>query len=232
MNLIGRMNSINTAELFSIMATIEVQVENSTTQRKKGNAILRNAFQFSHGTAEDRLKCPIFLIFEGTGERHDVKFLGLAVPGASHLQLDEDLIALWRVSNGVRFQNYRSIFTILDIGKIDGNWIRTIAKNKAIDWTDERIPKPLKAWVNKRSYSPLVTEHLKETRSRENQVPSNSLEKSLVEAIHEYCGEDDFLFEAVALEIWKISVGLPVNADLTKRYRDGGRDAVGTILIG
>lgn len=200
--------------------------------KKKGNEILRNSFQRAHGDNSDRMNCPIFLIFEGTGEGHNVIFKGLAVPGASHLQLDEDLIALWRVSNGVRFQNYRAIFTILDAGEINGDWIREIAKNKKVDWQDARVPEVLQDWVQKRIYTPLVTEKFKEPRTKEMQIPSSILEKELIQAIHDFCGEDDFLFEAIAIRIWEDSVGVKAQSDQTRRYRDGGRDAVGKIFIG
>lgn len=200
--------------------------------KKKGNEILRLSFQKAHGDKEDRMQCPVFLIFEGTGEGHNVRFKGLAVPGATHLLLDEDLIALWRVANGVRFQNYRAIFTILDVGEINGDWVRTIAKNKSIDWFDERIPKALNDWKEKRIYTPLVTEKFKEPRSKEVQIPSTKLEQELIDAIHIYCGDDDFLFESIAVRIWEDSAGLKVESDQTRRYRDGGRDAVGKMFIG
>lgn len=52
------------------------------------------------------------------------------MPGNNLLQADEDLIAIWRVSKGVRFQNYRAVFTILDEGEISGDWIRKTSSPK------------------------------------------------------------------------------------------------------
>ena len=54
----------------------------------------------------------------------------------------------------------------------------------------------------------------------------------MIEAIRRFCSEDDFLFEAIAVEIWRMAVSEPISVDLTRRYQDGGRDAVGFMYLG
>jgi hypothetical protein len=198
----------------------------------KGNRVLNQAFAKLHGDSVSRAESPIFLIFESIGEGHSVRFRGLAVPGNNLLKADEDLIAIWRVSKGVRFQNYRAVFTILDEGEISGDWIRKIAAAKKIDLEDARTPKSLTKWIHKAAYSPLVAEQLKVARTQAEQSPSDEVAKSLIEAIRNHCGKDDYLFEAIAVEIWRMSSNEPMEVDLTRRYRDGGRDAIGRIFIG
>jgi hypothetical protein len=66
---------------------------------------------------------PPILVFSNTGEWRDVRFLGLAVPGTSEQQIAEDLVAIWRTAKGMRFQNYRARFTILDAPLILRTWI-------------------------------------------------------------------------------------------------------------
>jgi hypothetical protein len=198
----------------------------------KGNRVLNQAFAKTHGDTESRTQSPIFLIFESISEGHSVRFRGLAVPGNHLLQADEDLIAIWRVSKGVRFQNYRAVFTILDEGEISGDWIRKIAATKKVDIEDSRTPKTLKRWIEKAAYTPLVAEQLKVARTQSEQTPSGEVSKSLVQTIRDHCGKDDYLFEVIAVEIWRMASNEPMEVDLTRRYRDGGRDAIGRIFIG
>jgi len=200
--------------------------------KKKGNVILQRAFELAHGNVDARATCPIFLIFENAGRGLDVRFRGLAIPGGPNWRTDEDLIAIWRVANGVRFQNYRALFTVLDIGHIDGTWIRDVIRNKVLDYADPRVPAPLQHWVQSGTYKALVAEQIQQARSAAEQSPTDRLAKSLIETIRNHCREDDFLFEAVAVRIWELSVEQPTQVDLTRRYRDGGRDAMGSIAIG
>ena len=200
--------------------------------KKKGNVILQRAFQLAHGDLGQRAECPIFLIFEGTGVGLDVRFRGLAIPGGPNWREDEDLIAIWRVTNGVRFQNYRALFTVLDVGTINGDWIREVIRNKTVDYSDSRAPKVLRDWVKKGTYKPLIAEQIKQARTQDEQTPTDKLAKTLIQTIRSHCKDDDFLFEAIAVRIWEMSIHQPTKIDLTRRYRDGGRDAVGSISIG
>jgi len=199
---------------------------------KKGNRILNQAFEKMHSGESGRALSPIFLIFESIGEGHSVTFRGLAVPGNNLLQQDQDLIAIWRVSKGIRFQNYRAVFTILDEAEVSGDWIREVAATKSFDPAGALVPNSLKRWISKGTYLPLVAEQLKMARSQSEQAPDGTVAQSLIQAIRDHCGDDDFLFEAIAVELWRLSVDQPMEIDLTRRFRDGGRDAVGRLFIG
>ena len=99
---------------------------------RQGNQILRNLFDARHSSISfDHF--PVVLLFGWTGEYRDVKFLGLAVPGAQNLGPDDDLVAVWRTkaSRNLRFQNYKSIFTILDVPVVSRRWINDIKLGKA-----------------------------------------------------------------------------------------------------
>lgn len=82
---------------------------------RRGNKLLRRVFDLAHGSPDDRARTPPILVFANSGEWRDVRFLGLAVPGAASVRPSEDLIAVWKFKEGLRFQNYRAIFTILDV---------------------------------------------------------------------------------------------------------------------
>jgi hypothetical protein len=117
---------------------------------RQGNLILRNLFEETHSRRHSETFPPIFL-FGNTGTYRDVRFLGLAVPGAVGLGSDDDLVAIWRTSEtGERFQNYKATFTVLDVPVISRNWILDIQSGNAIgsahapvawlDWVQNFFP--------------------------------------------------------------------------------------------
>lgn len=197
-----------------------------------GNKVLRRAFELAHGDVQDRVRCPIFLIFQRVSTGHQIRFLGLAVPGAKDLSHNEDLVAVWRVENGVRFQNYKAVFTILDIARLDGEWVRASVRKRGPDLESILAPKALRKWVGNGVYTPLIAPQIKKGRTVREQSPDTEVGKRMIEAIRRFCSEDDFLFEAVAVEIWRMAVSEPISVDLTRRYQDGGRDAIGFMYIG
>lgn len=85
---------------------------------KGGNRLLREAFELAYGDQQSRRKVPPFLIFTKSSSGRDVVFRGVAVPGGLSIPQTEDLVAIWKIKDGHRFQNYRAIFTVLDIAHI------------------------------------------------------------------------------------------------------------------
>ena len=69
---------------------------------RKGNLILKNLFDAAHDPTFSNHFPPIF-VFRNTGIYRDVRFLGLAVPGARTLSYDDDLVALWRAKARTTF---------------------------------------------------------------------------------------------------------------------------------
>ena len=64
-----------------------------------GNLILTHLFDGRHDPAFMN-HFPAILLFGWTGEYRDVRFLGLAVPGAQSLGPNDDLVAIWRTGDG------------------------------------------------------------------------------------------------------------------------------------
>lgn len=200
--------------------------------KKRGNSLLRDAFELAHsGRAEDRKKCPIFFVFEQTGTARDYVFRGMAVPGSEYLTPGEDLIAVWRTIKGQRFQNYRASFSILDESVISGNWLRTSITAREFDLGSPDAPQSLVRWVKTGKVQPLLAEKIG-VRKVEEQLPQHKTHKALIATIYDLCSSDPWLFERVAAEIWKISSPAPASYEITPRYKDGGRDALGAIKLG
>ena len=196
-----------------------------------GNKSLADVFALAHGDLSDRLNCPLILIFETTGEGRNMVFRGLAVPGSMNHSPGEDLVAIWRSVEGERFQNYRAVFTVLDCGTISGDWVREVFQSRRLEIDDPRIPNAFLKWVKTGKVMPLLSPGI-ETRSLSAQLPRTLLEEKLLNTVFDRCKEDPFIFEPVAAEIWRMSTPLAMSFEMTRRYRDGGRDAVGHLDLG
>ena len=123
---------------------------------RQGNLILRNLFDEAHNVRRSLHFPPIFL-FGNTGTYRDVRFLGLAVPGAEGMGSDDDLVAVWRTaSNGTRFQNYKAIFTILDVPYVQRAWINDIKDGTIAD--SLHAPAPWLDWVKGRRFKALKSQ--------------------------------------------------------------------------
>ena len=116
---------------------------------RQGNLILRNLFDEAHNV-QCSSHFPPILLFGNTGTYRDVRFLGLAVPGAEGMGSDDDLVAVWRTSkDGLRFQNYKAIFTVLDIPRVSRAWINDVKRGNILD--SPHVPPAWLDWVRTRS---------------------------------------------------------------------------------
>ncbi|WP_293649634.1 restriction endonuclease [Thiolapillus sp.] len=195
-----------------------------------GNRILPHLFAGRHDPAVTN-RFPVILLFGWTGEYRDVRFLGLAVPGAPSLGPDDDLVAIWRTGGkNERFQNYKAEFTVLDVSVISQDWLTDVCNGDAA--TSMHAPRPWLEWLESRKYQPLAAPHSLETRTREQQMPDNKDGTTILEAVHDRFKENSHGFEACALEIARLMMPDIADAELTRPWRDGGRDAVGEYRIG
>lgn len=198
---------------------------------RQGNSILKNLFDGRHNDSITEHFPPIFL-FSSTGTYRDVRFLGLAVPGAASLGPDEDLVAIWKTNgdSNERFQNYKAIFTVLNVPVVSRTWIQDIQSGNAAK--SLHAPVVWLNWLHSRKYSPLLAPRSIEVRNRMQQQPSTDEEKELIVTIYDLYRANPFAFEKCAAEIAKLMLPQIVTCDLTRPWRDGGRDATGTFHIG
>jgi hypothetical protein len=194
-----------------------------------GNELLRRVFDLAHGSPADRVRVPPIFAFASIKPHRDVRFIGLAVPGAASVKPSEDLVALWKVKQGLRFQNYRALFTILDTGEISRTWV-----NDIIDGTAHSVHAPAawRQWIASGAYRPLAGERTIEHRNKLEQLPSDDGGMRLISEIHRYFGEDPHRFEPCAAAIARLALPDVAQLDVTRPSRDGGRDAVGRVRLG
>jgi hypothetical protein len=197
--------------------------------KRWGNRLLRDAFSAAHLGLESRRRIPPVLVFSNAGQWRDVIFRGLAVPGAEGVSQVEDLVAIWKVKKGQRFQNYRALFTILDLQAVRRTWLNDVQAGNPLS---NNCPDVWRAWVERGIFRPLRAKPSIEIRSREEQLPPGVLGRQMLARIRSHYEDDPFAFESCACRIATLLLGNDTALEPTRRYRDGGRDAVGTFKIG
>ena len=201
---------------------------------KKGNLLLKNIFQWLNEQGDSIKKIPPFLIFEKASEGRDVRFLGLAAPGNINIPPDRDLIAFWRSLGNQRFQNYEAYFTILDVKN------ETISKKWLIALIEDHVnslnlaPKCWQKFIEqgRSGIKPLRASKITMLRKKDEQLPNKLEEIETIQAIRDYYSENPFGFEKCAVAIIRMMDPNFYDFDLTRPWRDGGRDAVGKYRIG
>lgn len=195
-----------------------------------GNLILSHLFTGRHNTSVTR-HFPAILLFGWTGEYRDVRFLGLAVPGSADLGPDDDLVAIWRTAaNDERFQNYRAMFTVLDVNRISRKWLTDIQQGKGAE--SPHAPKIWLDWLHHRHYKPLAAPHSIEIRTRDQQILADKEGAAILQLVYSTFKENPHAFEACAVELARLMMPAIHDVDLTRPWRDGGRDAIGLYRIG
>lgn len=195
----------------------------------RGNRLLQEIFSYSHGSREERMKVPPVFIFTKAIKGRDVMFRGLAVPGGNTLTQTEDLMAIWKSKNGVRFQNYRAIFTMLNEPVIKRAWLNDLRAGSVLS---PSCPKGFRLWVDSRSYAPLFSTKTVQHRKPKEQQPQTSEEQKIISKIYSRFKSNPHQFEKCAASIVRMMDANVMKLDLTRPWLDGGRDALGEYRIG
>jgi hypothetical protein len=194
-----------------------------------GNELLRRVFDLAHGVPTERARVPPIFAFRSMKPNRDVRFLGLAVPGATSLRPSEDLVALWKVKQGRRFQNYRATFTILDTGEISRVWLEDVIEGRT---DSEHVPAAWRQWIRTGTYRPLASQRTIEYRNKIEQLPSDHEGRRLISVLCSYFADDPHRFERCAASIARLALPDVAQLDVTRPSRDGGRDAIGAVRLG
>jgi len=196
---------------------------------RNGNRLLRSMFNAIHATPSRRVEVAPLLVFGNAGPFRDMTYLGLAVPGTPVLTAMEDLVAVWKIADGQRFQNYRASLTILDIPRVSHDWLGDI---KLGDPLSRNCPAEYRHWIESGVYVPLKAEKATEHRSKNEQIPETRESLAILRTIHGHFKDSPVSFEACAASIVRLMDKNFFSFDLTRPSRDGGRDAIGLYRIG
>lgn len=195
---------------------------------RAGNLLLRDMFAAARGGQEARRGVPPILLFQKAGSGRDVLFRGLLAPGSPRLDADEELVAVWRTTADMRFQNYRAHFTVLKTPVVSRAWLNEVLSG---DPLGPNCPPEWSAWVKGRIYQALEAPRTVVVRSRADQLPSGR-DRWVLQQIHAHFAPAPDRFEHMAADLW-IAMEPRVRAvDVTRPSKDGGRDAVGQLGLG
>jgi hypothetical protein len=199
---------------------------------RSGNMLLRDAFAASHGSSSARAeRVPPFLLFQRAATSgRSVRFRGLLAPGGPTMNTDDELAAIWRSTGGERFQNYRARFTVLDQDYISRSWLQHVLSGG--NPLKGECPDSWRTWVNGRVYKPLLAPATTVIRNKVEQLPSDPAGQAMLEEVRQYFRGREHDFEACAVAIWRLMAPSTGAVDVTRPSRDGGRDAVGSYLLG
>ena len=148
-----------------------------------GNEILRRVFELAHGGPLDRAQVPPFLVFSKGVRGRDAVFRGLAAPGAAHLEAGADLVAIWKSTNGQRFQNYRAIFTLLDTSSIHRAWVSELRTGSKLG---PHCPNVWRTWVTTGKPKALLAERITRVRSKDQQLGGSGPRRNVGRAVYEH----------------------------------------------
>ena len=206
-----------------------------------GNRVLKDVFEYAESSDLNvRKKIPPFFLFESDRENGGVKFRGLLVPGYRGINHLDWLTAVWaQLNEGGRFQNYKSMFTVLDTSSgstaspkdatIDIRWLKDLEEGHGYD--SIYAPLSWKNYIEKGIFKPLAISVTSAIRTKEQQLPEEGLKKEMLNYIYNYFIDNPTYFESFALGITVLADDNIFDEQQTRPTRDGGRDGIGKYAI-
>ena len=194
-----------------------------------GNRLLQSIYGKLH-TGRLKEVSPL-LCFETVkgGSGTYMRFLGLACPGAQGMSAEDDLVGVWRIKDGKRFQNYRATLSILREAEVARSWLEDLVDG--ISPTESsHCPVTWRLWATSGRYRMLECEPQLQPRKKTDQLPSNAREQRTLEAIYEGLTAREFEFAAV--DFVQLLSRAFTDLSVTQASRDGGRDVIGKYRIG
>jgi len=199
--------------------------------KQGGNKLLEQIFAMLHsfGPYED---IPPFFIFSKTFGR-DMRFLGLAAPGNGNISPDRDLVAFWRTIDNKRFQNYEAYYTILDTRDevIPRQWLKDLIFDHEASL--KSAPSVWKKFISKgrEGIEALKAPRIIRTPNKYDQLQSDIEGTTCLEIIRDHYSKNPQGFEACATDIVSKMDSNFIDFNLTRPWRDGGRDAIGYYVV-
>ena len=200
---------------------------------RKGNLLLEFVFDCLNSRDGSIQNIPPFFIFKKTGTGWDVQFLGLAAPGNPKLSPDKDLVAFWRTIDEKRFQNYEAYFTVLDTSiPIERKWLDALIfdHDNSLQYAPDVWRQFIKQGRN--GITALIAKKLPKVPDKYTQLQSDNEGMLCLEKIRNHYTDNAYGFEKCAKDLLEKMDERFQDFNLTRPWRDGGRDALGYYVIG
>lgn len=111
----------------------------------KGNEVLKRTF--NNLKEGNRVNIAPFFIFEKE-EKRNVRFIGLAVPESKNRSIEDCLEVVTLNKPEGQIKNYKAIFTVLDVPKINRNWLKDLEDDNGL--TSQYVPDEFMLWIEQR----------------------------------------------------------------------------------
>lgn len=131
------------------------------------------------------------------------------------------------------YADYRAVFTILEVPCISRGWLREL--RLGLSTSSALAPKQWLAWIAGGPYLPLRAPKVTRLRTRSEQLPDKPSHKAILMRLVSFFKahpDREYAFEKCAGEILKLMDKNIEDIELTRFWRDGGRDGVGKYRIG
>lgn len=194
-----------------------------------GNRILKHLFDRDIADTDPLERFPPVFAFSHTGPGR-MKFLGLLVPGTPETGARRSLTAIWRTSGEERFQNYRAVFSILDVNTVDHRWVSDIREGRAT--SSPYAPAPWLAWLRSNEYQVLRSPRTINVRTKQQQLPADNPSRQILDAVYSQFDSESARFELCAEAIARLLLPNITRTEITPPMRDGGRDVLGDYQLG
>ena len=148
---------------------------------------------------------------------------GAGISGFPGLPSTSDLVSVWKTTKGQLFQNYRSVFTVLDIPVVPRAWLNGLNSSRV----GIAAPPAWKEWVDTGRYRPLASESTTVIRDADTQMPDSPVKKAVLRAVYEHYKEAPIAFEGFADRGFQMHDPRVIVDGITRGVVDGGRDAFG-----
>lgn len=117
-----------------------------------GNLLFKEVYADLHAPENRVHNIPPFFLFSRSGtaaSSRSAKFHGICVPGHPGFSEMDDLVAVWKTKDRTRFQNYRAVFSVLNIDLVSRGWIADMC---AGDRMSGNAPPAWRNWVESGKY--------------------------------------------------------------------------------
>jgi len=109
---------------------------------------------------------------------------------------------VWKTSGGRRFQNYRSIFTILDLAVIERTRLRSFIAGQAA-WSSD-APEVWNQWVQTGKCRPLTSVPTTVIRTVAEQMPDTENKIAILRAVYQHFKDSPHQSEAFAARVFQM----------------------------
>jgi len=169
---------------------------------KNGNSILKQLFGNLRSSQNPRMAVPpifIFCRYPNQASPRSVRFIGIAAPGSPHVRSGKSLRRVRRQIQSQKLVNYQAVFTILDIPVISRAWIEDL---EAGQLDSSHRPIVWNMWQKSGLYRPLKPKHRQRYPSIQDQLPKQTVSKSMLLKLYRYFCAEPYLFLHFAAQLY------------------------------